>query len=71
MTVTLGNLVTDARCSVTTDGGVRTIFIDHAGYFDRDYLYGVSGHDYVDNPERFAFLCQAALELGGRIDRSV
>jgi starch synthase len=61
LTVTLGNLVMDARCSVTTDGGVRTIFIDHAGYFDRDYLYGVSGHDYVDNPERFAFLCQAAL----------
>jgi len=61
LTVTLGNLVTDARCVVKTDGGVRTIFIDHAGYFDRDYLYGVNGHDYVDNPERFAFLCQAAL----------
>ena len=32
------------------------------GYFDRDYLYGAGGHDYPDNPERFAFLCRAALE---------
>ena len=49
---------------------MRTIFIDHAGYFDRDYLYGAGGHDYADNPERFAFLCQAALELGGSIERA-
>ena len=60
--VALGNLVADAPCLSTTDDGVRTIFIEHPGYFDRDYLYGVSGHDYVDNPERFAFLCQAALD---------
>jgi starch synthase len=61
ITVALGNLVSDAECYVATDAGVRTIFIDHAGYFDRDHLYGANGHDYVDNPERFAFLCQAAL----------
>src|SRR5262245_42184449 len=53
--VALGNLVTDARYFSTSDEGVRTIFVEHSGYFDRDYLYGVSGHDYVDNPERFAF----------------
>jgi starch synthase len=41
--------------------GVRTIFVDHPGYYDRDYLYGVADRDYADNPERFAFLCQAAL----------
>ena len=40
---------------------MKTIFVDHPGYYDRDYLYGASGHDYVDNPERFAFLCQASL----------
>ena len=61
LTVSLGNLVSDARCYVATEGRVRTVFIDHAGYFDRDHLYGANGHDYVDNPERFAFLCQAAL----------
>jgi len=60
--VALGNLVADAPCFSATADGVRTIFIEHPGYFDRDYLYGVSGHDYVDNPERFAFLCQAALD---------
>jgi len=61
LTVTLGSLVADARCYATSQGGVRTIFVDHPGYFDRDHLYGTSGHDYVDNPERFAFLAQAAL----------
>ena len=61
ITVALGNLVSDARCHVVAEGRVRTVFIDHPGYFDRDHLYGANGHDYVDNPERFAFLCQAAL----------
>ena len=62
LTVALGNLAAEAHCFSTTVDGVRTIFIDHPGYFDRDFLYGASGHDYVDNPERFAFLCQAALD---------
>ena len=61
ITVALGSLVSEARCYVATDGRVRVVFIDHAGHFDRDHLYGANGHDYVDNPERFAFLCQAAL----------
>jgi starch synthase len=61
ITVATGHLVSDARCYVETVAGVRTIFIDHPGYFDRDHLYGANGHDYVDNPERFAFLSQAAL----------
>ena len=61
ITVALGNLMSDARCYVAAGERVRTIFIDHPGYFDRDHLYGANGHDYVDNPERFAFLCQAAL----------
>jgi starch synthase len=61
ITVALGNLESDARCYVATGERIRTIFIDHPGYFDRDHLYGANGHDYVDNPERFAFLCQAAL----------
>ena len=60
--VTLGGQVTESDYYALDEGGVRTVFVDHRGYFDRDYLYGVSGHDYADNPERFAFLSQAALQ---------
>jgi starch synthase len=42
--------------------GVRTTFIEHPAYFDRDYLYGTGGHDYADNAERFTFFARAALE---------
>src|SRR5688500_18217726 len=59
--VKLGHLGADADVFAVTSEGVRTIFIDHPGYFDRDFLYGAAGHDYPDNPERFAFLTQAAL----------
>ena len=60
--VPLGRQVEDATLSATEAGGVRTILVDHPGYFDRDYLYGAGGHDYPDNPERFAFLARAAVE---------
>jgi starch synthase len=36
-------------------------------YFDRDYLYGTSEGDYLDNARRFAFFNRAALELLGKI----
>src|SRR3954468_6917701 len=58
---TLGSMTTDADVLAVTADGVRTVFIARPDYFDRDYLYGASGHDYPDNPERFAFLTQAAL----------
>jgi starch synthase len=58
--VALGAQVAEAGIHAITAGGVRTLLVDHPGYFDRDYLYGASNHDYPDNPERFAFLCQAA-----------
>ena len=61
VTVTLGGMVADGEVLAITRDGVRTIFIDRPDYFDRDYLYGASGHDYPDNPERFAFLTLAAL----------
>jgi starch synthase len=59
--VSLGAMSVDAGVLGVTTGRMRTIFIDRPDYFDRDYLYGASGHDYPDNPERFAFLSQAAL----------
>src|SRR5215510_12377434 len=60
--VALGGQVTDASLWSVVESGVRTIFIDHPPYFDRDYLYGVADRDYADNAERFAFLSQAAIE---------
>ena len=62
LTIPLGGQVAQADVCSVSDEGNRTLFVDHPGYFDRDYLYGAVGHDYPDNPERFAFLCRAALE---------
>jgi starch synthase len=59
--VPLSGEVIDAALSAEVRDGVRTIFVDHPPYFDRDYLYGTGGRDYPDNPERYAFLSQAAL----------
>jgi starch synthase len=60
-TVALGGLVAEAGIYTVIAERVRTVLVDYPPYFDRDYLYGANGHDYADNPERFAFLCQAAL----------
>jgi starch synthase len=62
VSVSFGAQVTDAEVFAATSDGVRTVFIDHPVYFDRDYLYGTGGHDYADNAERFAFLAHAALK---------
>ena len=61
LSVNLGRQIEQADISMSTGDGVRTVLIGHPGYYDRDYLYGTAGHDYPDNPERFAFLAQAAL----------
>lgn len=50
-------------------GKPKVYCIEHE-YFDRAGLYGESGSDYSDNPQRFAFFCMAALELLPRIARS-
>ena len=74
--VPLGAQVTEAAVHAVGAEGVRTLFIDAPSYFDRDYLYGAVGHDYPDNPERFAFFARAALEWAanespvGRVPRS-
>ncbi len=61
LTVSVGAQANDTAFVAHEDRGVRTIFVDHPGYFDRDYLYGVADRDYADNAERFAFLSQAAV----------
>ena len=57
----LGGQVDVVDVSAVVDRGVRFVFVSHAAYFDREYLYGAPARDYPDNPERFAFLSQAAL----------
>ncbi|MBI3048760.1 MAG: glycogen synthase GlgA [Acidobacteria bacterium] len=60
--VPLGTSIADADIYAITEAGVRTLFVGHPPYFDREYLYGVGNDDYGDNAARFAFLARAALE---------
>src|SRR5438309_8160004 len=48
-------------------GGVQYFFVDDAEYFNREQLYGVAGHDYPDNAERFAEVARAAIELAKQL----
>jgi starch synthase len=61
ITVTLGGQIDTVDITAVNSDGVRIAFVSHPAYFDREYLYGAPSRDYPDNPERFAFLCQAAL----------
>src|SRR6185436_20110780 len=47
--VSLGGQVDAVDVSAVMAHGVRIVFIAHATYFERDYLYGVSSRDYPDN----------------------
>ena len=67
VTVRHGGQSADARIWIAANGAVRTVFVDHPPYYDRDFLYGTAGQDYPDNPERFAFLAHAALEWAASI----
>jgi starch synthase len=67
--VALGGQVDDAEISTLESDGLRTIFVGHNTYFDREYLYGAADRDYPDNPERFAFFCQAALNWAATTNR--
>lgn len=60
--VRVGAQTHETTIGATSRDGVRTLFVDSPGFFDREYLYGAVGHDYADNPERFAMLAQAALD---------
>lgn len=60
--VPLGGDVTHAMVYAETRAGVRTLFLDHPGFYHREGLYGAGGEDYADNPARFAFLSRGAVE---------
>ena len=62
VTVPLDGQSVDVAVYATSDREVRTLFIDHPPYYDREQLYGVGSEDYTDNPARFALLTRAALE---------
>jgi starch synthase len=62
--VRVGDRTIDAEIYAVADDRVRTVFVDHPAYFDREGLYGAGTGDYPDNPARFAFLARAALEWG-------
>ena len=72
ITVRLGDRDMEAGVHAIASDGVRTVFVDQPGYFDRDGLYGEGGRDYEDNAERFAFLAHAAVRwtalTGARYD---
>lgn len=42
--------------------GVDVYFIDHPGFYQRDFLYGLPAGDYPDNDRRFIFFQRAALQ---------
>jgi starch synthase len=50
-----------------TASGVQTFFVRCDEFFDRTGVYGEHGIAYEDNPARFIFFCQAALELARRM----
>ena len=62
--VALDGRTIHAGVYATKEGDVRTLFIDHPAYYDREPLYGVGNDDFPDNPARFALLSRAALEWG-------
>jgi len=51
-----------AVCRYESDGVVY-FFVEHAGLYGRDGLYGDKYGDFGDNHLRFALLCRAALEI--------
>lgn len=61
--------VVDADLYAVQDESVRTVFVDHPAYYDREHLYGAGSDDYADNAARFAFLARAALVWGGAGER--
>jgi starch synthase len=65
VTVAMGGRSVDAGIAAHDAAGVRMLFIDQPHYFHREFLYGVGNRDYEDNPERFGFLCRAALDWTG------
>jgi starch synthase len=64
--VPVGDRVTEgALLEGRIAGKIPIYFLAHDHYFDRPGLYGTADQDYLDNCERFVFLCRGALEILG------
>jgi starch synthase len=50
----------------TAPNGVQVFLVRQDEFFDRTGLYGVEGHDYSDNAERFIYFSRAVVELARR-----
>ncbi len=50
----------------TAPNGVQVFLIRRDEYFNRSGYYGVEGHDYEDNAERFIYFSRAVVELARR-----
>ena len=53
----------DGILTGTLGRGIKVYFIENAGYFNREGLYGNKQGDHPDNLERFSFYCRRSLEL--------
>lgn len=54
----LGDMVID---------GVQYFLLDDPDFYDREQLYGTAAGDYPDNPERYAQLCRATIEIAKQV----
>ncbi|MFN2570019.1 MAG: glycogen synthase [Gemmatimonadales bacterium] len=67
-TVESGGTDQEVRCwHQSGDGFPKICFIEHEPSFDRPGIYGDSGSDYPDNPQRFALFASAAIEIARRV----
>jgi len=60
--------LTDTVSRTRLGDNIQVYLIEHAGYFDRDELYGDDTGDYPDNIDRFGFYCDQTLDLLKHID---
>jgi starch synthase len=67
-TVESGGRLEQVRCwHQVEDTYPKTLFLEHDPSFDRPGIYGDSGGDYPDNPQRFALFASASIEIARRI----
>ncbi|MFH1763491.1 MAG: glycogen/starch synthase [Gemmatimonadota bacterium] len=64
-TVPIGTRVEVGRLWEAAKGtdGPRVLFLENAGFFYREGVYGQGGEDYPDNHLRFSFLAAAAAQI--------
>jgi len=63
LAITLGAQKISARFHETVASGVRHVFLEQDGFFNRDFLYSTPDGDYPDNADRFVFFSRAAMEF--------